>query len=281
MGPNGNGVGNSPNIEPGSTTPPLAPGTKADSEGDLKAKFGDEILCQKHLPDSGAQSVKSVALRGVTLCLTATPTAVGAQKTLRVWLHNKASQNAKVPAGALIGQGGQGTFVSVVTQNIEDDKKDFAWRYTRITGFKKDNAELANGFMIFNKTGTPLEGHPKLVLLHEVERELGNNFVLYGHAITRGGSKVSITPSPTPVVWLPNAPAIGGEGSGLGVEKFEAATLGQFLRSHECTVTVPKCKGLVRPVFEMKASQQTQGAYALMPSPPRAECFVVVHDEEK
>ena len=116
MGPNGNGVGNSPNIEPGSTTPPLAPGTKADSEGDLKAKFGDEILCQKHLPDSGAQSVKSVALRGVTLCLTATPTAVGAQKTLRVWLHNKASQNASVPAGALIGQGGQGTFVSLVTQ---------------------------------------------------------------------------------------------------------------------------------------------------------------------
>ena len=106
VGPNGNGVGNSPNIEPGSTTPPLAPGTKADSEGDLKAKFGDEILCQKHLPDSGAQSVKSVALRGVTLCLTATPTAVCAQKTLRVWLHNKASQNASVPAGTLIGQGG-------------------------------------------------------------------------------------------------------------------------------------------------------------------------------
>ena len=184
---NGNGVGNSPNIEPGSATPPLAPGTKADSEGDLKAKFGDEILCQKHLPDSGAQSVKSVALRGVTLCLTATPTAVGAQKTLRVWLHNKASQNASVPAGALIGQGGQGTFVSLVTQNIEDDKKDFAWRYTRITGFKKDNAELANGFMIFNKTGTPLEGHPKLVLLHEVEGELGNNLTLYGHAITRWG----------------------------------------------------------------------------------------------
>ena len=83
-----------------------------------------------------------------------------------------------------------------------------------------------------------------------------------------GGSKVSITPSPTPVVWLPSAPAVGGEGSGLGVEKFEVATLGQFLRSHEDTTTVPKCKGLVRPVFEMKASQQTQGAYALMPSAP-------------
>ena len=46
---NGNGVGNSPNIGPGSATP-LAPGTKADSEGDLKTKFGDEILCQKICP---------------------------------------------------------------------------------------------------------------------------------------------------------------------------------------------------------------------------------------
>ena len=46
---NGNGVGNSPNIEPGSATP-LAPGTKADSEGDLKTKIGDEILCQKICP---------------------------------------------------------------------------------------------------------------------------------------------------------------------------------------------------------------------------------------
>ena len=62
-------------------------------------------------------------------------------------------------------------------------------------------------------------------------------------------------------------PAVGGEGIGSGVTKFEAATLGQFLRSHEDTTTpgVPKCKGLARPVFEMKASQASQGAYALMP----------------
>ena len=156
--------------------------------------------------------------------------------------------------------------MSLTVQSIEEDKTDFAWRYTRITGFKTDNAERANGFMILNKTGTPLEGHPKLVLLHEVEGELGNNLTLYGHAITRGGSKVSITPSPTPVVRLPNAPAVGGEGSGSGVANFEAATLGQFLRSHEDSTGVPKCKGLVRPVFEMTVSQQSQaGAYALMP----------------
>ena len=79
-------------------------------------------------------------------------------------------------------------------------------------GFKKDTAELANGFIIFNKDGTP-EVKPKCVLLSDVEKEIGNNLTLYAHAITRGGAKVTITPSPTPVVWLPHAPAVGGEGS--------------------------------------------------------------------
>ena len=91
-----------------------------------------------------------------------------------------------MPAGTLIGQGGLGKFVSLVSQSIEEAVKDFSWRYTRFTGFKKDNAELANGFMIFNKTGAPLEGKPSCVLLCDVERELGNNVQLYAHAITRG-----------------------------------------------------------------------------------------------
>ena len=148
----------------------------------------------------------------MTLCLTATQAADGAQQTWRVWLHNQASKFANVPAGTLIGQGGQGTFVSLVTQSIEEDKKDFSWRYTRLTGFKQDTAELANGFIIFNKGGT-LEVNPTCVLLSDVEQEIGNHLSLYAHAITRGGANVTITPSPTPVVWLPHAPAVGGEGS--------------------------------------------------------------------
>ena len=97
-----------------------------------------------------------------------------------------------------------------------------------------------------------------------MEKEFGNNLTLYAHAVTRGGAKVTITPSPTPVVWLPHAPAVGGEGS-AGVANFEAATLGQFLRSQEDTTGVPECKGLARPVFEMKAQASAPGAYALMP----------------
>ena len=146
--------------------------------------------------------------------------------------------------------------------------------FTRLTNFLKDNAELANGYMVLNKGSTPLEGQPKCVTLSQVEAELGNNVSLYAHAITRGGAKVTITPSPAPVVWLPQAPAVGGEGS-AGVATFDAATLGQFLRSHEDTTGVPKCKGLARPVFEMKA-QASQGAYALMPgaSPGRSALWL-------
>ena len=150
-------------------------------------------------------------------------------------------------------------------------------------GIRKIPQSSPSGFMIFNKDDTSLEGKPKCVVLSDVEKDIGNHITLYAHAITRGGSKVAITPSSAPVVWLPNAPAVGGDYRD-GVDKFEAATLGQYLRLHEDTSGVPKCKGLVRPVFEMKASQPTQGGtgtYALMPAPPpRAEGFVVVHDEE-
>ena len=82
-----------------------------------------------------------------------------------------------------------------------------------------------------------------------------------------------ITPSTSPVVWLPHAPAVGGEGS-AGVADLEAATLGQFLRSHEdiTQLSAPKCKGLARPVFEMEVGPgpagSAQGAYALMPGLP-------------
>ena len=158
--------------------------------------------------------------------------------------------------------------MSLASTKFEEDKQQFAWRYTRITGYKKDSAELANGYVIFNKEHTPLEGTPKLSLLSDVEKELGNNLTLYGHSITRGGAKVTITPSPSPVVWVPAAPAVGG--SGTGVADFSASTLGQYVRAHEDTSGVPKCTGLARPVFECKVNQSTgAGAgYGLVPGAP-------------
>ena len=122
----------------------------------------------------------------------------------------------------------------------------------RLTGYKRDNAELANGFMIFNKNGVPLEGKPKLVCLADIEKEIGNNVSIYGHAITRGGVKVTITPSPSAVAWVLAAPAVADD--------FHHSNLGQYLRSHEDTTeSAPKCIGLVRPVFEIKPVRQPSG----------------------
>ena len=92
------GAGNMQGSAGGGATPPmLGPGTQADSEAALKEQFGDEILSQKPLPEGGA-----AATRDMTLCSAATQAADGAQKTWRVWLHNKASENANVPAGTFI-----------------------------------------------------------------------------------------------------------------------------------------------------------------------------------
>ena len=130
--------------------------------------------------------------------------------------------------------------------------------------------QSANGYLIFNKEGTPIEGKPKLSLLPDIEKELGNKLMLYGHSITRGGTKVAITPSPSPVVWVPAAPAVGGSGSGIAA--FSASTLGQYVRAHEDTSGVPKCKRLCRPIFEHKTSQTNQKGgsvgYGLEPGAP-------------
>ena len=92
----------------------------------------------------------------------------------------------------------------------------------------------------------------KMVCLSDIEAEIGNSVTMYGHAITRGGTKVTITPSPTPVVWVPQAPAVGGESS-IDSSRCSADTLGAFLPSHDGTGGFPKYAGMVRGVFEVRA----------------------------
>ena len=92
-----------------------------------------------------------------------------------------------------------------------------------------------------------MDGKPKLQTMAEIEKELGNNLTLYGHSVTRGGNRVTITPSPSPLVWAPTL----GENAELA--SFSANTLGQFLKSYEDTTgAAPRCKGLHRPVFEVR-----------------------------
>ena len=107
-----------------------------------------------------------------------------------------------------------------------------------------------------------------MVCLSDIETVMGNNLTLYGHAITRGGTRVTITPSHSPVVWVPHAPAVGGESSPAPPD-FSADTLGAFLPSHDNTTGVPKYAGMVRGVFEMKAKAGgSSGAYAIEPGAP-------------
>ena len=85
---------------------------------------------------------------------------------------------------------------------LPEVKKAFAWRFTRITSHERDSAELANGYLIYHGSGVPASG-AKITpqALYDIEKTLGNNVTLYGHAITRGGkTKVTITPAATPVV---------------------------------------------------------------------------------
>ena len=196
-----------------------------------------------------------------------------------VWLHSTAKTSVVLGVGTYLGQGGPGSFVNLVNTRVEPAKVAYSWRFTRLTGHKKDNAELANGFVVLNKDGAAIsnQSRPKLSCLGDVESEFGNNVTLWGHAITRGGAKVTITPSPSPIAWVPGAvgaaaaPAVGGGTANIASQCiFSASTLGQFLRSHEdVSGPIPKCT-LVRPVFEMKPVAQTSGGKAVYNIQPGA-----------
>ena len=92
---------------------------QVDSSATLKKRFLDEILSQKIMPQNCI-----VVAREMTLCLTEIQAADGAHKIWRVWLHTDMLRGTCASRGRLIG-------------------------------FKSDSAELANGFMIFNKVGIP------------------------------------------------------------------------------------------------------------------------------
>ena len=114
----------------------VQPGTQVENVTKLKELFGDEVVSQKPLPDGGV-----AASREIMLCLTESMAAVGAdassdnQKVSRVWLHNKAAQTLSLPVASFLGQGGQGSFQSLVSTPVEDAKKPFTWMYTRLTGY--------------------------------------------------------------------------------------------------------------------------------------------------
>jgi len=92
--------------------------------------------------------------------------------------------------------------------------------------------------------------------MEDIEKEVGSNISLYGHSITRGGaSKVTITPSPAPIAFVPNP--------NEDPSTFSFKLLGPWLPSLENTTgTTLKLDGLVRPVFEVTAVSPTAGGVA-------------------
>ena len=92
---------------------------------------------------------------------------------------------------------------------------------------------------------------------------------------------MSILPSPSPVVWTPAAPAIGGSGS--GIVEFSASTFGQYVSAHADTSGVPKCKDLCRPIFEYKKgeSKGNSAAYSLEPGAPTGKSVLWLFSVKK
>ena len=143
---------------------------------------------------------------------------------------------------------------------LPEVKKACAWRFTRITSHKRDSAELANGYLIYHGSGVPASG-AKITpqALYDIEKTLGNNVTLYGHAITRGGkTKVTITPAATPVVWIPNFSSEKTD------ESFSVYSFGHWLPTFESDASSGggKFQGYHRPVFEVQGNQKPPAAGA-------------------
>ena len=122
-----------------------------------------------------------------------------------------------MPVGTDIGRGG--SFWSCTTGSIPADKACYAWKFMRATGHKRDNADMANGFLLW---ANPAIQKPKPMCLDEIEKQSGNDVRLYAHSITRGTQRrVTICPVSTSVWWV-------AERESIDDLAFGTVVLGQF-----------------------------------------------------
>ena len=256
--------GNNPpaTCEPGAMPqqPPAAQEASQIPAGSVKqnkdevSAIGDTIVKECSLPDGTPAS-----LRDLHMCLAKTPNG-----RKRVWLHNAGTKDLTVPVGTFLGRGGNGSFVALTNETIPVDKQRYAWKFTRITSHKRDQADTANGFLLWSKDGIAA-GKPKPICMDEIEKQLGNDVRLYVHSMTRGQNqkRVTIVPSPTAVWWVADLSAIGDS-------DFDANVLVQFcLSGNRLDSASGKLDGLVRPVFEVQATAQPGGLNVLAPNPAK------------
>jgi len=122
----------------------------------------------------------------------------------------------------------------------------------------------ANAYLVWSKDGAAIGAPPNLVTLEAIEKELGNNNVnLYAHSITRAGKiRVTVVPSPTPILWHPENIETRPEGA-----KCNWQCLGNWYPSGD---DVGSTRGLVegwlRPAFEVAAKVQPGNIVNLAPN---------------
>ena len=167
----------------------------------------------------------------------------------QIFFENKGDK-ADLGAGTYMGKGGAGHLIH--EDEVSENLKPKAWRYTRIFGFKKDTHKWANGSFVHGPLGD--DKTPDMMTLAQAEQTIGvppgEHISLYGHCVSRGLKRVQITPGDPPVCWVP-AMKEGEDGS-----SFSAIDLGQWLLSREIPSETEgqrrvECKGLLRPAFEM------------------------------
>ena len=241
-------------------------GTKA-SKQDFENKYKLTAVASKPLPTQNQKNVEN--LEHVL--------AKSADNKRQCWLHNKSSKEQSYNIGMFLGKGGKGTFKSLVNFQLAEGLKPYSWKYTRISSHKRDSAELANAYLLYQ--GASASGEKfKPQTMHDLEKSLGNNITLYGHAITRGGkTKVTVTPSPTPVIWMP----INDEKTD---SQFSAECLAHWLPSMEAeNASGPgKFEGYHRGIFEVQGTQKpptgdaTSTSWHLAPSAaPSAQALFI------
>ena len=241
-----------PAAPPAGTQPLAQAGTHATQE-EIQTKYNLTTVSTKQLPAGNSKTASENV--EVVLCKTK-------DEKRQVWLHSKSNRKYTLQTATFLGKGGIGGFQSLVSDALSPDKKPFAWRFTRITSHKRDNAEMANAFLIYNPDGSASGGSDGKVTptcLADIEKTLGNNVTLYGHAITRGGkTKVTITPASTPVAWIPTFSPDKSD------ESFSVDSLGHWLPSLEADASSGggKFQGCHRSVFEVQGQQKPPAAGA-------------------
>ena len=189
-----------------------------------------------------------------------------------VWLENADSKKISLPVGTFIGKGGLGAFVSTASRALSSAEQVKAWRFTRITSYKKDVPTKADGALVYVQSLTDPCVEPKLQTLEEIEKTTGGNVGLYAHGITRGGgNKISVTPASTSIHWVPTLP------SDTDLDPpFGSGNVGQFIYSHESESTEgaadkgSEVHACLRPAFivSLSAAPGAKGGEpSLAPSP--------------